>query len=182
MSSYDQVAAWTDELSASLSTEALEGALAARERFVAECRPHLARAEQEIRLIRQLLSLRDGAAAEENGLTLTIATTAQGSPLPRSRHPVVDHVAQLLEAEGHPLHISEIMRLLDEQEAALPGKGDQANVIAHIRRDPRFVRPSRGVYALAEWGLRGSLEPADDGRRRRIKKRVKGVGGNSRGD
>lgn len=170
-------------MSASLSTEALQDALAARERFVAECRPQLARAEQEIRLIRQLLSLRGGRAADEDDrLTLTIATGPEGSRLPRSRHPVVDEVAHLLETEGHPLHISEIMRLLAEQKASLPGKGDQANVIAHIRRDPRFVRPSRGVYALAAWGLRGSLAAGDDGPRRRVKKRVKGAGGNSRGD
>jgi hypothetical protein len=166
------------ELSATLGPDVLEAALKARERFISISRARLARAEQEARLIKQLLMLsREPGADEEEVLPLTIAKTPQGSAPPRSRHPVVDDVAQLLETEGHPLHISEIMRLLEEQNTVLPGKGDQANVIAHIRRDPRFVRPSRGVYGLGSWGLRTTS--GDDGPRRRIKKSVrKTLGGN----
>jgi hypothetical protein len=161
-----------DDLSETLAPEALQAALQARERFIATYRTRLARAEQEARLIKQLLTLGNEPPEEEDAvLTLTIAESAEGTPLPRSRHPVVDEVARLIEAEGHPLHISEIMRLLEQRNAALPGRGDQANVIAHIRRDPRFVRPSRGVYGLASWGLRSTA--GNDGPRRRIKKRVR---------
>jgi hypothetical protein len=54
--------------------------------------------------------------------------------------------------EAHrPLHISELMRLLADQGVSLPGGGAQANFITYLRRDERFVRPARGMYALAEW-------------------------------
>lgn len=160
------------ELSTSLSPEVLQAALRAREHFIAEYRSKLARADQEVRLIKQLIALNEEPADKDGAVThITIAKPSGGAPTPRSRHSVVDDVAHLLESEGHPLHISEIMRLLEEQEAALPGKGDQANVIAHIRRDPRFVRPSRGVYGLASWGL--STSSGSDGPRRRVKRIVK---------
>jgi len=54
---------------------------------------------------------------------------------------------------GRPIHLSELMRLLDVRNIAIPGAGTQANLIAHLRRDPRLVRPSRGMYGLAAWGL-----------------------------
>lgn len=158
------------EISDALSDEVLREALSIRERFVGKYRPLLGRAEKESSLIRQLLSLReDRLDPERSALAPTIALASAGSSPYPSRHPVVDNVAMILEEEGHPLHISEIMRFLQDRQIELPGRGEQANVIAHIRRDPRFVRPSRGVYGLAAWGLRG------DGARRRTKKKVRQV-------
>ena len=40
------------------------------------------------------------------------------------------------------------MRLLALRKVAIPGAGTQANLITYLRRDQRFVRPSRGMYAL----------------------------------
>ncbi|HEV2757138.1 MAG TPA: hypothetical protein VG318_15330 [Actinomycetota bacterium] len=161
-----------EEFTATLAPEVLEAALKSKERLISSYRARLARAQQEARLIEQLLMLSNEPGADDAEVApLTIAKAPQGRRLSPSRHPVVDEVAALLEAEGHPLHISEIMRLLEERKTVLPGKGNQANVIAHIRRDPRFVRPSRGVYGLVPWGLRASS--GDDGPRRRIKKTVR---------
>lgn len=156
------------EISDALSDEVLREALSVREQFVAKYRQLLGRAEKESYLIRQLIALRQDRSDLDGAMPApTIALTSAGSSLYPSRHPVVDNVARILEEEGHPLHISEIMRFLQDQKVALPGRGEQANVIAHMRRDPRFVRPSRGVYGLSAWGLRG------DGARRRTKKKVR---------
>jgi hypothetical protein len=62
------------------------------------------------------------------------------------------------------------MRLLREAEVQIPGAGTQANLITHLRRDPRFVRPSRGMYGLSEWGLENMPTPT---RRKRRRKRVR---------
>lgn len=160
------------QLDETLEHEVLVTALEAREELIQRYRRLLVRAEHEARLIKQLLSVREKTAVENelSTLTFTIGAMADGASLPRSRHPVVDDVARILEEEGHPLHISEILRLLNQQGADLPGKGDQANVIAHLRRDPRFIRPSRGVYALTSWGLRAAA--GDDRPPRRTKKQV----------
>jgi hypothetical protein len=72
-----------------------------------------------------------------------------------------------LERAERPLHISELMRLLEEREVELPGAGQQANVIAHLTRSPDIVRPSRGMYALSSWGIKEPLKPAS-------RKRVRG--------
>jgi hypothetical protein len=85
-------------------------------------------------------------------------------------HPSIQAVVAELAAVGRPLHISELMRLLHGRRVEIPGAGSQANLISHLRRDARLVRPSRGMYALAAWGLE-NMAPAQ--KRRRIKKQIR---------
>lgn len=140
-----------------LSADLLRQAMLLNRQKVEELRAELSRAEQEGRLLEELVSLRHTSdpttEGQDDGEVFTFSI-AGGSNVSRSRHPVVDVVAGFLADEGHPLHINDIMKSLKEANVTLPGKGDQANVIAHMRRDPRFVRPSRGVYGLKEWGLK----------------------------
>jgi hypothetical protein len=72
-----------------------------------------------------------------------------------------------LSSSGRPMHISDLMRLLALGKVVIPGAGTQANLITYLRRDPRFVRASRGMYALAEWGI-DAMPPT---RRRKRRKR-----------
>jgi hypothetical protein len=83
------------------------------------------------------------------------------------KHPAVEAVARELASAGRPVHISDLMRLLREAQVQIPGAGTQANLITHLRRDPRLVRPSRGMYGLAAWGLENMPMVAGRKRRRR---------------
>jgi hypothetical protein len=110
-------------------------------------------ARQEVNLLEQLLALRRGAP----GLV-------EEKPEHRSTrtNPVVDEVVAELAAAGKPVHISELMRVLEARGVSLPGAGQPANLIALLTRDDRIVRPSRGMYALASAGFKDQpkLPPA----------------------
>jgi HB1, ASXL, restriction endonuclease HTH domain len=90
--------------------------------------------------------------------------------------PVVRASIQVLEREGRPLHISELMRILQESNVEIPGSGEQANLISYLRRDTNIVRPSRGVYGLRAWGLEdmAPTKRAPKRRRKTSKKKVRG--------
>src|SRR5437667_4854187 len=125
-----------------------EGERADLERVIAATR-------EEEHLLSRLLALRrtgaaspDGASAEESRhLGLPSATVGE------AKHPAVQAVIEELSTAGRPLHISELMRLLRDRNVSIPGSGTQANLITHLRRDDRLIRPSRGMYGLAAWGL-----------------------------
>jgi hypothetical protein len=69
-----------------------------------------------------------------------------------------------------------LVRLLCQRGIPIPGAGTQANLITHLRRDPRLVRPSRGMYGLSVWGL----ENMPTGLRQRRKKRLRATATGSR--
>jgi hypothetical protein len=80
---------------------------------------------------------------------------------------LLDIIIGELSAAGRPLHISDLMRLLRDRNIAIPGAGNQANLITYLRRDGRLVRPSRGMYALSAWGLENM--PVHASKKRRIR-------------
>jgi len=160
-----------------LSGEVLDRALAAKRRKIIQLKAELDREEHEAGLLEELLRLRSRSSneAQESAAELFTFSIAGGANVSPSRHAVVDEVAEILADEGHPLHINDIMKVLTDLAVPLPGRGDQANVIAHMRRDPRFVRPSRGVYALKEWGLKDHDQDGSTIRRRRVVQQRRGV-------
>jgi hypothetical protein len=175
LSKESSMAANTDDVGM-MSDEAIESALAmtrarlARaERERGDLERVIAATREEERLLSRLLALRrtgttntDGVSAEE-GLAVGTSYATAGD----SGHPALRAVISELETSGRPLHISELMRLLRERKVSVPGSGTQANLITHLRRDDRLIRPSRGMYGLAIWGLQAM--PAT--RRIRRKKR-----------
>jgi hypothetical protein len=122
------------------------------------------RSRREVQLLAQLITVRSGEdASPDKG----------GDPPARLRsaarpHPAVQETIIQLERAAKPLHISELMRLLEEAGVEVPGAGTQANLIAHLRRHPQVVRPSRGMYALKGWGLEDA-PPVKRAARRRVK-------------
>lgn len=124
-------------------------------------------AKSEADLIRQLLRVRGGGGRGAPG-----TETPQAPAAPT--HPVVREVVKELKEAGRPLHISELMDRLHGRGVRIPGQGKAANVIAHLSRDPLIVRPSRGIYGLAEWNLPAPAAPAT---RRRVRGRSKSGGG-----
>ena len=129
-------------------------------------------AREEERLLTRLLALRRGAApAETDGRKPEVQSPAQPDPGPMAaepKQPAVQAVVRELAVAGRPLHISDLMRLLRDHGVQVPGAGTQANLITHLRRDPRLVRPSRGMYGLAAWGLENM--PATTRQKRRTRR------------
>ena len=133
----------------------------------------IAAAREEEQLLLRLLALRRGIPAAEDGSV--VGQIAQADPEQprstdtdeRSKHPAVYAVVRELAQAGRPLHISDLMRILREAQVQIPGAGTQANLITHLRRDPRLVRPSRGMYGLSAWGLENMPTTSHRKRRRR---------------
>ena len=169
-----------DEMTEDVIAKALEGArvrISRAEHERAEADRAIAAAREEERLLLRLLALRRGAVptSDEVAPGGQDAQTCGAEPGPtqaagNSMHPAVQTVVQELAAAGRPLHISELMRQLREREVQIPGAGTQANLITHLRRDARLVRPSRGMYGLAAWGLQNMpTTPRRKRRRRRVR-------------
>jgi hypothetical protein len=115
---------------------------------------------QEAELLEQLLVLRSPDSTAPKTTAKFSGAKSSGPVLSRGQHihPAVKEAIHELEAAEHPLHISELMRLLQARDVQIPGAGAQANLIAHLTRNSQIVRPSRGMYALASWGA--SDQPA----------------------
>lgn len=160
-----------------LLTEALKDARArARqiEEEVARLSAELDVAQREVELLQELLAVRRGDAENRNSGQSAYRTTGEPrTKRPSGRtHPAVAAAITELEKAGRPLHISELMKSLREDGVRIPGSGQQANLIAHLMRNSQIVRPSRGIYALASWGIeeKPTVKPAA---RRRVRGRSK---------
>lgn len=134
----------------------------------------IAVAKEEERLLVRLLSLRKGEDGTESSVIEQVSKESRANDRPMNlglpidgKAPAVEAAVRELATAGRPVHISELMRLLREHKVPIPGAGAQANLIAHLRRDSRVVRPSRGMYGLAAWGL----EDMPEGKPRRRRKR-----------
>ena len=125
----------------------------------------IGRAREEERLLNRLLALRSTGGAspsdERNENPLLVE--------PQSKVPAVNAVIEELDSAGRPLHISELMRLLEKRSISIPGAGKQANLIAHMSRDNRIVRTTRGMYALASWGIQTTETEKSHRRRKRVR-------------
>jgi hypothetical protein len=142
-----------------------------REGKLNRARLKLTEAEHELRLLIELAELRSvelpAAALELRSQQVAPqAGTGLGSRSPRSRAALLDAVVEILAKEGQPMQIQGLMSAVRERQLAIPGQGSQANLIAVISRDPRIVRPQRGYYGLAEWGLKDT-QPAKGRRAKR---------------
>jgi hypothetical protein len=102
-------------------------------------------ARERLDLIRRLARLGNGNSHK---------TSEAHGPKAAPGEEVEDHIQQLLHSAGIPMHIGEIRQKLIERGVPLPGRGDEANIILRLRRDPvRFLRTGRGMYGLVSWNL-----------------------------
>lgn len=133
----------------------------------------LSKAEEKLRLVRRLRELEGGLQAEAFENQAEDSTGQFAHPLSRtdsdgtgassSAPDLEDAVEQILTESGEPMHISLIRDQLTARGVAIPGRGDDANIIVRIRKtEGRFTRTARGTYALASWGL-----PSVDSSKRR---------------
>jgi hypothetical protein len=126
---------------------------------------------EEERLLTSLVALRRGEFAGASSESKKTHYADEGESERLAENPLLGAVIDELTSAGRPIHISELMRLLEARKVPLPGAGAQANLIIYLRRDPRIVRPSRGTYGLAEWGLT-EMSPSPRRRKRRRKARA----------
>lgn len=78
---------------------------------------------------------------------------------------VTEAVYKILREAGGSLHISDLRTRMLEKGHPIPGKGEDANLIVHISKDPRIARVGRGTYDLVEHGAK----PMPQARKRRKK-------------
>jgi hypothetical protein len=155
--------------------EELRVRLAQMQRQRAELERSIAAAQEEERLLKRVLALRQGAPPANPEVTQpnsdASANTAAGPErtdvADSPTHPLVQAVIRELASTGRPMHISDLMRLLRDADIQIPGAGTQANLITYLRRDPRLVRPSRGMYGLSAWGLDNMPTTTKSKRRKR---------------
>jgi hypothetical protein len=72
----------------------------------------------------------------------------------RGQAAVLIEAAKAALARAHrPLHIAELRASIEKAGIPIPGQGEDANLIVHVRKSDEIVRIGRGFYALAEWNL-----------------------------
>ncbi len=155
-----------------VSTTAVERALEALRRRRAEMERQMTALQQQIaadreeeQLLARILAVRRGESLAKPASVSRVLSLQRPSDVQEADTPV-QAVFEELTAAGRPLHISDLMRLLSIRKVAIPGAGTQANLIIYLRRDPRFIRTSRGMYGLAEWGIE-AMPPIRKRKRRR---------------
>lgn len=113
-----------------------------------ESRARLAELQKEKKTLEDKLQLLDKLIAMED-------EADQGLPDPSvSPDRFLDEVVEIIRANGEPIHISDLHSRLLDSSVPIPGKGNQANVIARIQRsEGRVVRTGRGIYSLPEFGV-----------------------------
>jgi hypothetical protein len=142
-----------------------------RQEDVEGARRRLTEAERELRLLTELAQIRGVELPEAARVVVHGSATpgtngsAAGRTQPQSKSTLLNTVVEILEARGEAMQIQDLMEAVRQRQVRIPGKGAQANLIAHISRDPRIVRPRRGFYGLAAWGL-NDITPAPRARRR----------------
>jgi len=128
--------------------------------------------EQTVRLKTQLelveRALQVGSPTERSVNSHQGAQTAKAS--------VSDRVFDLLKDAGKSLHVSDILSQYVAKGFAVPGQGKESNLLVYIVRDPRFIRVSKGTYALAQGELQPTVATVKVKRRRRKKAKGKSNG------
>ena len=136
------------------------------------------RLDHELRLLRELLRVREGNLAppsQEEGVPPALTHAADDVD---GYDPLTAGVINILKLSGRPMHIQDLAVAVRAKGLRIPGKGANANLIAHIRTRQEIVRPVRGMYAMREWGF-SDRPPAAVKRRRRT--RAAGRGRSDRG-
>ena len=111
-----------------------------------ECQIAFSDAEQRVQSIESLLTL-EGA-----GISGISAVSVR-------KEDVVDATIEILKKKGQPMKIGELREQLLANNVPLPGKGNDANLIAVFQRSGgRIIRVSRGMYDIARQSARVRLE------------------------
>ena len=98
------------------------------------------------------------------------ATPAEASDENVSKPNVSDRIFEILRDAGQPLHVTEIRNRYVAKGFTVPGQGTESNLLVYIVRDSRFLRVSKGTYALTEAGVTAKTPAKPQTKRRRRRK------------
>jgi hypothetical protein len=98
----------------------------------------------QLELVERALSV-DGAGGPAKAAADSTLVPAAAAGL---RETVTAGVAKILAEAGTPLHISEIRSRYIASGHTIPGRGTESNLLIYMGPDPRFVRVTKGTYAL----------------------------------
>lgn len=122
-------------------------------------------ASEKLDLVRRLIHLSHPTSEAACTRQEQLRSSQQTASFPA----IEDHIEEVLRSAGKPMHIRDIRDALIQMAVPLPGRGDEANIILRLRRDPdRFVRTGRGTYGIAAWKL---LEYSPAPRKKRVSRR-----------
>jgi hypothetical protein len=169
--STDFVRALQEELSSAASRledtqtqeEQIRTEMGERLRALAEERTTL---EARLRHLQALLALE----GQHQHVSAALVTSAAASSAERS---LADEAHRFLAEAARDYHYLDLATALMARGVEIPGKDPAKNLVAHIHRDPRFVRPKRGVYGLAEWYPKG-MKSVGVRRRNQSRRRTQG--------
>jgi len=132
----------------------------------------LRRAEREVQLITEVIRVRNEEGEEAKPPRSVPIVPEQPDLAVDSQKPrLAEAVVEVLRRHGKVMHIQELTAAVRRAGIPIPGRGESANLIAHIRPHPEVVRPVRGVYGLREWGIEEAV-PRPRRRRRRSSRSV----------
>ena len=132
-----------------------------------EVSQEVTRLEAELRHLSALLAL-DGHGPDAAGTGRGPAADKMGT-LVNLR----EEAYKLLTEAREPMHYIQMTEQMVLRGIQVPGTDPAKNLVAHIHNDPRFKRPKRGFYGLAEW-FPGSM-PSAGARRTKTSPRRRAV-------
>ena len=124
----------------------------------------------QLELVDRALSV-NGTRVPANAAT-DAATAPSIAAGPSEMVPAI--VAKILAEAGEPLHISEIRNRYIASGHTIPGRGTESNLLIYMGRDPKFVRVTKGTYALSNGNtnmVRTQEPPLKKAHRRRRRRR-----------
>lgn len=141
-----------EEIEAAL--EAAKNLVRAIEEQIAALEEKLVSTKREQHLLEELVAIRRGKEpAKPYSRPRVPSLVSDSTLLEHTGDDVVDAAVAVLQDHESPMHIGELMTVLQDRNVRLPGQGTQANLISRLSRDERIIRTARGIYALRKWGL-----------------------------
>jgi hypothetical protein len=110
----------------------------------------LAKKKKSIAAIEEVMRLEGVEEPDDGRVTVFPITPDTAGP-----SPIAAAVHDYLGERGTAVHYTELTREVMLRGVPVGGKNPSNTLLAHLSRDDRFYRPSRGTYALKEWNPSG---------------------------
>lgn len=126
----------------------VRGELDKDQRAAQELQARAAQRKRALDAIEELIRIEGAELPDANAAVVQFPTPAgvgaAATPISETAHAVLD--------ERHePMHYQPLTREVQARGIAIGGKNPANTLLAHLSRDDRFYRPSRGTYALRAW-------------------------------
>lgn len=100
--------------------------------------------KRALEALEELIRLEGGDVPEQESPVVPFPSRGTTTPIGETAYAVLNDA-------GEPMHYQPLTREVQARGIAIGGKNPANTLLAHLSRDDRFYRPSRGTYALREW-------------------------------